>query len=257
MTLSVAIITLNEAANLARTLDSVRWANELIVVDSGSTDDTISIAEAHGAKAFREAWRGFGAQKNFALDQCSSDWILSLDADEEVSAALGEEIRALLSGAPEYDAYFVNRRNIFLGKWLRHGGMYPDPKLRLIKNGEARFAERPVHEDIYYAGEPGHLRGDLLHSMHTEVATYVEHLERYSTLAAGTVAEGRIHSGAWYAAHTLLNPYLTFFYNYIVRGGFLDGREGLIYHAYHSSYVSWKYAKAWEISRERRRSAKG
>jgi glycosyltransferase involved in cell wall biosynthesis len=244
MPLSVAIITLNEEANLARTLGSVAWADEIVVVDSGSADRTVEIARQFGAKVFAEPWRGFGAQKNFALQQCTGDWLLSLDADEEVSAELAAEIQRVIASPSSAEAYSVPRRNLFLNRWLRHGGMYPDRKLRLIRNGAACFQERPVHEDIKFPGEVQQLRGDLIHHAYPTVAGYVEHLQRYSTLAAATVAT---HGALWFAAQTLLNPYATFLYNYFLRGGFLDGRAGFLYHAYHSAYVSWKYAKARQM----------
>ena len=244
MSLSVAIITLNEEANLARTLASVAWTDEIVIVDSGSTDKTLDIARQFNAKIFVEPWRGFGAQKNFALRQCSGDWLLSLDADEEVSPELAAEIREVTASGESTAAYSMPRRNLFQNKWLRHGGMYPDRKLRLIRNGVAWFEERPVHEDIKFDGAVGQLRGDLIHHAYPTVESYVEHLQRYSTLAAGTVPQ---HGALWFAAQTLLNPYATFVYNWLFRGGFLDGRPGFIYHAYHSAYVSWKYAKARQM----------
>jgi glycosyltransferase involved in cell wall biosynthesis len=244
MSLSVAIITLNEEANLARTLASVAWADEIVIVDSGSTDSTLDIARRFNAKIFVEPWRGFGAQKNFALCQCSGDWLLSLDADEEVNPELAAEIREVITSGGSTTAYSMPRRNLFLGKWLRHGGMYPDRKLRLIRNGGAWFEERAVHEDIKYAGEIAHLRGDLIHHAYSTVESYVEHLQRYSTLAASGIPP---HGALWFAAQTLLNPYATFAYNWLFRGGFLDGRPAFIYHAYHSAYVSWKYAKARQM----------
>ncbi len=254
MSVSVAIIALNEEQNLPRTLASIAWADEIVVVDSGSTDRTGEIAKEHGARVVERQWAGFGAQKNLALSLCNSEWLLSLDADEEVSPLLAEEIRIAtgLQATPAPDAYTVPRRNYFLGRPLRFGGMYPDRKLRLIRRelfvtGHARFAERPVHEDIAYAGEAGELRGDLLHHAYPTLAGYLEHLDRYSTLGAATV---KPHGTLWFAAQTTLNPWLTFVYNYVVRGGFLDGRPGVLYHAYHSLYVSWKYARAWRLQRE-------
>ena len=131
--LSVAIITQDEERNLARTLASVRFADEVIVVDSGSKDRTVEIAEAHGAKVFVREWPGFAAQKNFAIAQCTGDWVLSLDADEEMSPELAAQIRTLLPTNPPADAYYLNRRNLFLGRWIKRGGYYPDPKLRLFR----------------------------------------------------------------------------------------------------------------------------
>jgi glycosyltransferase involved in cell wall biosynthesis len=248
LTLSVAIITKNEEANLARTLASVRWAGEIVIVDSGSTDRTPEIAREFGAKFFVEDWKGFGAQKNFALEQCTSDWILSLDADEEVSAKLAEEIRSLLQGQPKHQAWFLSRRNFFLGRWIRHGGYYPDPKLRLFRRGSAQFEERAVHETIRLTVPAGQLRGDLIHHAYPTLDAYIEHMNRYSALGATqAVARGKTSRSIFaFLWNVVVVPIATFKYNYFLRLGFLDGREGLLLHLYHSAYVSWKYAKAWE-----------
>jgi glycosyltransferase involved in cell wall biosynthesis len=248
LTLSVAIITKNEEANLARTLASIRWAGEIVIVDSGSTDRTPEIAREFGAKFFVEEWRGFGAQKNFALEQCTSDWILSLDADEEVSAKLAEEIRSLLQGQPKHQAWFLSRRNFFLGRWIRHGGYYPDPKLRLFRRGSAQFEERAVHETIRLTVPAGQLRGDLIHHAYPTLDAYIEHMNRYSALGATqAVARGKTSRSIFaFLWNVVVVPIATFKYNYFLRLGFLDGREGLLLHLYHSAYVSWKYAKAWE-----------
>jgi len=251
LTLSVAIITKNEEANLARTLESVRWADETVIVDCGSTDRTEEIARSFGAKFFVENWKGFGVQKNSAISKCSGDWILALDADEEVSPELADEIRLLLADSPSQEAYFLPRRNFFLGRWIRHGGYYPDPKLRLFRRGAARFEERAVHETIRATGPTGHLRGDLLHHAYPTLDAYIEHMNRYSSLgAAQAVARGKTSRNTlsfWW--NVFLVPVATFKYNYFFRLGFLDGREGFLQHLYHSAYVSWKYAKAWERAR--------
>jgi glycosyltransferase involved in cell wall biosynthesis len=251
LTLSVAIITRNEEANLARTLESVRWANETVIVDCGSTDRTPEIARAFGAKFFVEEWKGFGAQKNSVIAKCSGDWVLALDADEEVSAGLADEIRSLLNGSPAPDAYFLPRRNFFLGRWIRHGGYYPDPKLRLFRSGTARFEESAVHETMRSTGPSGQLRGDLLHHAYPTLDSYIEHMNRYSSLGARqAVARGKTSRSVlsfWW--NVFIVPIATFKYNYIFRLGFLDGREGLLLHLYHSAYVSWKYSKAWEMAR--------
>ena len=250
-TLSVAIITKNEEANLPRTLESVRWATEIVVVDSGSTDGTVEIAWNFGAKLISEEWHGFGKQKNLAIELCTSEWVLSLDADEEVSEALAQELTQLLEETPEVDAYFVPRRNLFLGRWIRHGGYYPDPKIRLFRRGAAWFEERAVHETVQYAGPTRTLHGDLIHRAYPTLESYLEHMNRYSTLGAEQVAAKSKTSLGWPAFlwNVLLNPGTTFFYNYVLRLGFLDGREGLLLHLYHSAYVSWKYAKAWQAAK--------
>ncbi|HEX3662754.1 MAG TPA: glycosyltransferase family 2 protein [Acidobacteriaceae bacterium] len=253
LTLSVAIITKNEEANLARTLESVRWADEVVIVDCGSTDRTAEIARSFGARFFVEEWRGFGAQKNSALAKCSGDWVLALDADEEVSQQLAQEIRDLLSRSPAHEAYFLPRRNFFLGRWIRHGGYYPDSKLRLFRNATARFEERVVHETIRPAGPAGQLRGDLLHHAYPTLDSYIEHMNRYSSLGATqAIARGKTSRGLLpFLWNVFVVPVATFKYNYFLRLGFLDGREGLLLHLYHSAYVSWKYAKAWETGRRR------
>ena len=251
LTLSVALITKNEEANLARTLESVRWADEIVIVDCGSTDGTAEIAREFGAKFTVESWKGFGAQKNSAIAQCTSDWVLALDADEAVSAELAAEIQALLRGTPDCDAYFLPRRNFFLGRWIRHGGYYPDPKLRLFRRGAAQFEERSVHETLRCSGRTGRLHGDLLHDAYPTLDGYIEHMNRYSALgAAQAMARGKTSRGlAAFLGNVCVNPAATFAWNYFVRGGFLDGREGLLLQLYHSAYVSWKYAKAWERQR--------
>jgi glycosyltransferase involved in cell wall biosynthesis len=247
-TLSVAVVALNEEANLPRTLASVAWADEVVVVDSGSKDATRELAQSHKARFVSEPWRGFAAQKNFALSLCTSEWVLSLDADEAVSPELAASIEKVLVAPPSHTAYALPRHNFFLGRWIRHGGYYPDPKLRLFPRGQAAFQETAVHETAIFAGNVETLHGDLLHHAYPTLTSYLDHMERYSTLGAGiAVQRGRTGRGLLsFLNGVLLNPVATFFYNYILRAGFLDGREGLLLHLYHSAYVSWKYAKAWE-----------
>jgi glycosyltransferase involved in cell wall biosynthesis len=250
MTLSVCIITLNEEANIARTLRSVKdIADEIILVDSGSTDATLSIAQSFGAKVFVETWKGFARQKNSSLEKAGCEWILSLDADEEVSAELAASIRALLQSAtpPRHAGYKMNRRNMYFGRWIKHSGYYPDPKLRLVKRGAAEFELRDVHEDMKMAGELGHLQGDLLHHAYPTLDSFIEHANRYSTLGAGMVVRER--KVGFSVVNIVLRPMVRFLWSYFFRGGFLDGREGLLVLMTHAAYVSWKYAKAWEMSR--------
>jgi len=245
------MVTLNEAANLPRTLDSVRWAGEVVLIDSGSTDGTQEIARKMGAKVIEEPWKGFAAQKNFAIEQTTGEWILSLDADEEVSAELAREVGLLLEGEPAFAAYRIPRLNHFLGKPLRHGGYWPDPKLRLFRRDAARFEERPIHETMKAEGPVGTLRGALIHHCYSTLEEYVEHMNRYSTVAARMLVEtGRApRSLAGLAWSALLNPLATFIYNYVFRAGFLDGREGLLQHLNHSVYIHWKFVKAWQTAK--------
>jgi glycosyltransferase involved in cell wall biosynthesis len=287
MQLSVVIITFNEEANIGRTLASVQplvadGKGEIIVVDSGSTDGTVKIAKSYGAKVFVEEWKGFAPQKNSAIHKAAGDWIFSLDADEEVSSALMTELLELLwlqSGksvqklttrgawtarVERKDGLYVRlddqregplagaeipRKNFFLGRWIRRGGFYPDRKLRLFKKGSAVFENRAVHEDAHSDGFGVRLEGSLIHHSYPTLSDYIEHMNRYSSLGAEmVVAKGPVRFSF---INIVLRPAFTFIYNYFFRLGFLDGREGLLLHLYHAVYVSWKYAKAWDLSRSR------
>lgn len=253
MSLSVCIITLNEESNIGRTLQSVRdLAEEIIVVDSGSTDSTVAIAQSYGAKVFVESWKGFARQKNSSLAKAACRWILSLDADEEVSAELRVSIASLFKPGqkePELDAYTMNRRNLYMGKWIRRSGYYPDPKMRLVRRELAEFEDRAVHEDMKKLPRVGHLNGDLIHHAYPTLESFIEHANRYSSLGAEIVVEKR--KVRFSIVDIVLRPLVRFIYMYFFRLGFLDGREGLLVLMTHASYVSWKYAKAWEKSRQK------
>ena len=256
MGLSVAIVALNEEANLGRTLASVRWADEIVVVDSGSTDRTCDIAREYGAKVIHEPWRGYVAQKNYALELCTEDWILALDADEEVSPGLAGEIRAVLSGDARFEGYSIPRQNLFLGKWMRHGGFYPDPKLRLFRRGAGYSTGFDPHDRYELKNNaPVHrFRHPMVHYTYPSLTLYLEHMNRYSSLGA-KMAVGKGHR-SFSVLDIVVRPLATFAYNYFIRLGFLDGREGLLLHLYHSVYVSWKYAKAWELARQEKQKSK-
>lgn len=250
--LSVAIVAKDEEENLRRTLPSVAsLADEIVLVDSGSTDGTMMVAESFGARILHQEWLGFGRQKNFAISQCTHEWILSLDADEVVSSKLAQSIsKALETVNSEVAAFYLNRRNYFLGRPMLHGGMYPDRKLRLFRKAKAGFQDRPVHESMLASGRTERLHGDLHHHTYPTLQLYLEHMNRYSSASVPLVlGRGkRSRSLPAFIWNILMNPLATFTYNYVLRGGFLDGREGLLFHAYHSYYVSMKYAKAWEAA---------
>jgi glycosyltransferase involved in cell wall biosynthesis len=271
--LSVVIITHNEEGNIGRTLASVQslvadGKGEIIVVDSGSTDRTIEVAKSCGAKVFVEEWKGFAAQKNSAIDKAAGDWILSLDADEEADEDLVAHIGQLILGwqrntmkdggvavfqitvvASTTCGFWIRRKNEFLGCWIRHGGFWPDPKLRLFRRGAGRFEDRVVHEDLKINGKTGRIGyGALLHHSYPTLSDYIDHMNRYSSLGAKmVVAKGQRGFSLF---NIVIRPAATFVYNYIFRLGLLDGREGLLLHLYHAVYVSWKYAKAWELGRK-------
>jgi len=254
VTLSVVLITHNEEANLPGTLESVMplvhdGQGEIVVVDSGSTDRTLEIARAHSAKIFIEPWKGFAAQKNSAMDKASGDWVLQLDADEALEPELTEEIATTLRGQPAVSGYWIPRKNFFLGRWIRHGGFYPDPKLRLVRRGAGRFVEYGAHPTMKVDGSTGRFSHALLHHAYPTLRGYIDHMNSYSSMGAEIAAEkGHSHFSV---LNIVARPFLTFIYNYFFRLGFLDGREGLLLHLYHSTYVSWKYAKAWEPGRRK------
>ena len=251
MRISIALITLNEEENLPRTLESVKpllrdGQGELIIVDSGSTDRTLEIAQSHGARIFIEPWQGFAAQKNSAMEKGSGDWVLQLDADEALEPELADEINGAVQQA-DVIGFHVPRKNFFLGRWIRHGGFYPDPKLRLIRRGAGKFEEYGAHPTIKLNGPTAQLKGALVHNAYPTLRGYIDHMNSYSSSGA-QVATAKGHR-RFSLINILVRPKLTFLYNYFFRLGFLDGREGFLLHVYHAVYVSWKYAKAWELSR--------
>jgi len=217
----------------------------------------VEIAQNFGARVIHREWPGFAAQKNFAISQCRGTWILSLDADEELTPELQTQIRTVLPTNPPFDAYFLRRRNLFLGRWIKRGGFYPDRKLRLFRRSAAnftltpKFEERPVHETIAFDGAADDLDCDIIHHAYPTLETYIEHMDRYSNLGAEILVDkgATSHNLIKFLFNVFFIPVWTFQWNYTVRLGFLDGREGLLLHLYHSVYTSWKYAKAWERGR--------
>ena len=246
--LSVTIITRDEERNIRRTLESVRWADEIIVLDSGSTDTTVNICREYTDKVFDQPWLGYSGQKNAALDRATGDWVLSLDADEPIEDALAEEIRRIIVSPGALDGYRIPRKTFFLGKLIRHGGWYPDHNLRLFRRGKGRFEERAVHEAIKVSGTVGTMENAILHFAYPDLASYVATINKYSTLAVDVMAIKGITPVKRGWPNLLFRPIGTFFWKYVVRLGFLDGKHGLVLNLYHAVYVFFKYSKAWERS---------
>jgi glycosyltransferase involved in cell wall biosynthesis len=251
--LSVVVIAYNEEANLGRTLDTVRELveeskGEIVLGDCGSTDRTVKIAQRYGAKIFLEVWQGYAAQKNAAIEHAKRDWVLSLDADESLEPGLIKEIREILDHPSDADGYWVPRKNFFMGRYIRHGGYYPDRKLRLFRRGKGKFGDRAVHETLRVNGKTTQLKHALIHNSYPTLEGYIADMNRYSSLGAEEAGKR-----GFSLFNIVVRPGVTFIYNYFLRLGFLDGREGFLLHLYHSVYVSWKYAKAWERSRKARR----
>ena len=242
--LSVTVITRNESANLARALDSVRWADEIIVVDSESTDNTVEIARRFTERVIVRPWPGYVDQKNFAAAQASHDWILSLDADERVSSALAGEIRGLLTTEPTVAGYRIPRRAFYLGRWIRSTDWYPDHQLRLYDRRRAKWSGRYVHESVSPDGPVKRIRNAIEHFPYRDLSHHVQTMDRYTTLAARQLFEdGR--RASW--VDILVVPRLTFFRNFILRGGFRDGMPGLVISAMNAYYVGLKFAKLSEL----------
>jgi glycosyltransferase involved in cell wall biosynthesis len=241
--LSAVIITRNAAPVLPACLDSIAFADEIVVVDSGSSDGTAELAAARGARVISKEWLGYGRQKQFAVEQARNDWVLCIDSDERVSAKLAESIEAALA-APVSPVYRMPRRNRFLGRWLAHGEGYPDWSPRLFNRMNARWSEDLVHEKVLYAVTPGTLKGDLMHDSFDSLAAYLERQNRYTTLQARQAFERGQTAGT---AHLLLSPVVRFFKFYVLRLGFLDGVPGLLHISIGCMNSYLKYAKLIEL----------
>lgn len=245
--LSAVVITKDEEECVRACLESVAWADEVVVVDAESTDKTAQIAREFTDRVYVRPWPGFAAQKNFGLEQATGDWTLSVDADEEVSRELREEIEAVLAGAGAVCAgYQIPRRNLFWGRPIRHGGLYPDWQLRLFRRGRGRFVDRAVHESVEVEGDVGRLRAALVHRSYRDVADFLARADRYSTLAAeewlGSGRSARL-------GDLVLRPVGRFLSMYVVHAGFLDGRRGFLLAALYAYYVFIRSAKVWERAR--------
>ena len=245
--LSVTVITKNEAANLAAALESAAWADEIVVVDAESGDETTAIARRFTDRVTVRPWPGFPQQKNHAASLASHDWVLSIDADERVSPALQRDIRALLADEPNAAGYRVPRVTFALGRWVRTTDWYPDWQLRLYDRRRGRWDEtRRVHEAVRIEGEPGRLAGELQHFAYRDLSHHLQTIDRYTTLAAEEMAAGgRQASVLQIAGH----PPLAFLRNYLLRGGVRDGAAGFVISSMNAWYVFLKYAKLWERNR--------
>lgn len=245
--LSAVVIAKDEEDGVRACLESLAWADEVIVVDAESTDKTVPIAREFTDRVFIRPWPGFAAQKNFGVEQARGDWILSVDADEEVSPDLREEIEAVLAApGPACAGYHIPRRNLFWGRFIRHGGLYPDRQLRLFRRGRGRFVDRAVHESVEVDGTVGRLRGALVHRSYRDVADFLARADRYSTLAA----EEWLRSGRPARLGDLvLRPAGRFLSMFVVHAGFLDGWRGFLLAALYAYYVFIRSAKVWERAR--------
>jgi len=251
--LTVTVITYNESEHIAAALDSVAWADEIIVVDSGSTDRTAEIARAKATRVITRDWPGYSAQKNFAADQASNDWVLSMDADERVTPALAGEIRALLQRGPDAAGYRIRRVSYYLGRWIRSTDWFPDYQLRLYDRRAGRWNGLRIHESFRLGeGHPATLHGELEHYAYRDISHHLSKINAYTTLIAEQWHEqGRRTNPLAMAVH----PWFAFLRNYVLRAGFKDGTVGFLISVLNSYYVFLKLAKLWERQRRVQHSA--
>jgi len=242
--ISVAIITKDEERNIGDCLESVKWADEIVVVDNGSTDRTLSICQEYGARIFQEEWKGYSGQKNSAIEKAGNEWVLNLDADERVSPELRQEMQKSLEGNQGVNGYWIPRKNFFLGQWIRYCGWYPDLNLRLFRKSRGRFGERVVHERLELAGKALTLTHPLIHETYQSLSDFFQRMDRYSTLAAQEMhREGR----KFRLTDVVFRPPFTFLQMYFLRAGFLEGYLGFVLSVLYSYYTFAKYAKLKEL----------
>jgi glycosyltransferase involved in cell wall biosynthesis len=242
--LCVTIIAWNEEERLRACLESVAWADEILVIDAESTDKTVQVAREFTDKIWVRPWPGFAAQKNFALDQASCEWVLSLDADERVTPELRERIGRIVHANGPVDGYSVPRKNIFWSAWVRHGGLYPDRQLRLFRRATGRFVDSAVHESVVVQGHVEALAEPLLHHSYRGLDDFVARSNRYSALAAREIVK---RGGRARLIDLALRPLGRFLSMYVVRGGFLDGWRGFVLAVLYANYVFLRVAKTWEL----------
>ena len=249
MTVSVIVIAKDEQASIGRVLRSVAWADEIVVVDSGSTDRTVEIARELGAKVtVTDDWPGFGPQKNRALDLATGDWVLSLDADEWLTAESAEEIRRVVAtGAAGPAAWRMPRRSSFCGRFMRHSGWWPDYVVRLFRRGHARFSDDIVHERVITEGAMATLREPIMHETFTDLEDLVGKMNRYSTLTAQQLRASGKTAGL---VEALARALWAFIRTYVLRAGFLDGREGLMLALATAEGTYYRYVKLMQLSRK-------
>ncbi|MCS7203642.1 MAG: glycosyltransferase family 2 protein [Thermodesulfovibrio sp.] len=241
---SVAIITKNEEKNIEKLLESVRDFQEIVVVDSFSTDNTVEICKKYTNKVYQKDWEGFARQKQFAIEKTTLNWILVVDADERVTEELKKEIFEKISNE-NFDGYYIPRKNFFLGKWIKYSGWWPDYTLRLFRRQKGRLQMRQVHEKIIVEGKVGYLKNSLLHYTYSSVSEFITKMQNYSTLSAEEIIKSNSKNYK-IVLKMIFSPIFTFIKMFILRFGFLDGTKGFLLAVLYSYYTFLKYAKAWE-----------
>lgn len=245
--ISACIITFNEERNIRDCLESIKWVEEIIVVDSFSKDRTVTLCREYTDKVFQKEWQGHVKQKNCALEYASNEWVLCVDADERISPELKEEIERNLSmDAHSFDGCFFPRHSYYLGRWINHGGWYPDYKLRLFKKSKGRWGGKDPHDKVILNGATTHLRGELLHFVYRNLSHQLQTVDNFSTVTANVLKQEGEHFSL---LRFLFRPPIRFFEMYIIKKGFRDGLPGFIIAVSSSFYVFLKYAKLWELKK--------
>ncbi|MDD2863498.1 MAG: glycosyltransferase family 2 protein [Methylococcales bacterium] len=241
--LSVIVITKNEAANVAKCLESVSWADEIIVLDSGSTDETVSICKEFTPHVFETDWQGFGVQKQRALEKATGDWVLSIDADEIISSELRAEIENAIS-QNQFDAFLLPRLSSYCGKFIKHGGWYPDYILRLFRREIGHFTDDVIHERVIVEGKIGKLSAPILHESYKDLNEVLEKVNSYSTLQAQKLAARGVKGSL---SKAIFRALWKFIQTYFVKAAFLDGQYGLMLAISSAESVYYKYLKLLEL----------
>ena len=242
--ISISLITFNEEDNIRPCLESVTWADEIVIVDSFSTDRTREIASEYTDRILQREWKGINDQRQYALGQCANEWVLCVDADERVTPELRDEILSLFSGGePSCDGFLIPRRTYFLGRWIRHCGWYPGHKLRLFRKTKGRFGDNDPHDQVLLDGEVKKLARDLLHFTYRDLSHNVRTINSFTTTRAARLLKEGAGSGV---LDLTVRPILRFFQQYVLRGGFLDGMPGLIICGMSAFSVFLRQAKVWE-----------
>jgi glycosyltransferase involved in cell wall biosynthesis len=242
---SACVIALNEEAHIEACLRTLSFCDEIVLVDSHSKDRTREIAAALGARVIEHDWEGHIGQKNFAVDQAKNDWVLCVDADERVTPELAAAVARVAEGEPDREGYLVGRRNIYLGQWIRHGGWYPDAKVRLFDRRRARWGGTNPHDHVIVQGRTGNLHADLLHYSYRDLSHHLtKSIDFFSTVSA---KEKLARGQRFVTVQMLFGPPIKFLKMFVFRGGFLDGWRGFIVAVLGSFFVFLKYAKLWEL----------
>jgi len=241
--ISAVVITKNEEKNISRCLESIKWIDEIILIDSQSDDQTVAIAQKYNARIFSPDWKGYGNAKREGVNYASHDWILSVDADEVVYEELKREIQAVLKNNSSFSGYYLPRKTQFLGRWIMHCGWYPNYILRLFRKSMGNFDDAYVHEKVVLEGNTARLKNELLHYSYPDLESYFKKFNRYTTMGAEEAFQQGIKAG-WFKI--VIKPVISFFIHYIIKQGFRDGIEGFLVSSLSSLAVMVKYAKLKE-----------